>query len=114
MKATRIGDWQLTERIQTDLRPIVVLFLNSDTDRYTMTRAEFKELALLYPDALFFEVDLLENPSLVQTFNLSLWPTMLVFVGGMEVARQTGSEMIVSVARVLGAPPEEESQGEDA
>jgi hypothetical protein len=114
VKATRIGDWQLTDRIQTDPRPIVVLFVDTSTDRDTRARVEFKELAQVYPAALFFEIDLLENPSLIQAFGLSRWPVTLVFVGGLEVARHIGSELMASVARVLGNPPEDDTTDDDA
>ena len=101
MKVEQIGDWTLEDRLATD-RPIVVMFVKSDGQNIRLLRSEFRHLAEEHQDAKFYEVDLLENPSLTDKYQIPDTPLVLVFVGGVEVARHAGTLIAITVDRVLG------------
>jgi hypothetical protein len=119
MKVTRICDWDLEDRLAIDRHPIVVMFLMTGEKGLQSPRGELHALADSYPDARFYEIDLLENPSLIQRlelrprfFPLAL-PMTLVFVGGVEKARHVGSLLVGVVEQILGPPPDPDPEGEE-
>jgi thiol-disulfide isomerase/thioredoxin len=109
VKIEQIGDWTLEDRLATSGRPLIVMFVNSDGLKNHLLRAEFRRVAEEHRDAKFYEVDLLENPSLITKYSIPNPPMVLVFVDGLEVARHVGTLIATTVERVLGSrPPEEE------
>ena len=113
MKIEQIGDWSLEDRLALGGRPLVVLFMKSDGQKNHLLRAEFDHVAEEHRDAKFYEIDLLENPSLMKKYSLRKLPMVLVFVDGVEVARHVGTLMATTVDRVLGPGPYEEDGSED-
>lgn len=112
MRITRISDWDLEERLGLDSRPIVVTFMRAGERGHRAIREELQYLADSYPDARFYDVDLLENPSLEGKFDLRRGqeglrlPLTLVFMEGVEKARHAGALLVRVVERALGPPPE--------
>ena len=120
MKVTRISDWDLEDRLGMDHRPIVVMFFRTGEIGLRPPREELQYLADSYPDARFFEVDLLENPSLVRKLGLQkrftrfVLPLTVVFVEGVEKARHVGSLLVGVVEQVLGPHPDPDfEEGEE-
>jgi hypothetical protein len=105
MSVKLIGDWALEDRLSQSGKPIVVLFMNCEDPKAFGLRSEFRKVARQHGDADFYEIDLLENPSLEAKYNLPQGPMVLVFVDGTEVARHLGTLMAVTVDRVLRLPP---------
>jgi hypothetical protein len=117
MSVTRICDWDLEDRLAMDRHPIVVMFLKAGDQGMQSPREELQSLAPSYPDARFFEIDLLENPSLIQRLGLRprflplVLPMTLVFVEGIEKARHVGSLLVGVVEQILGPPPGPDDEG---
>lgn len=107
MKIKQIGDWTLEDRLAARGPAVVVLFLKSDGRRSLPLRAEFRRVAANHPDANFYEVDLIENPSLIRKYSLSTHPVVLVFVDGAEVGRHGGTAIGAAILRILGPCPQE-------
>lgn len=107
MNIEQIGDWSLEDRLAMADRPLVVMFVKSDGQKHSRLRAEFECLAEDHRDAKFYEVDLLENPSLATKYAIPQPPMVLVFVEGVEVARHVGTLIVTTVDRVLGPSPQE-------
>jgi len=111
MNVTRICDWDLEDRLAMDHHPIVVMFLKTGEKGMKSPREELQSLAPSYPDARFFEIDLIENPSLIERLGLCprffplVLPMTLVFVEGVEKARHIGSLLVGVVEQILGPPP---------
>ncbi len=102
MVVRRISDWGLEDRMAIDGAPVIVLFLESGQRAADIRRWEFRRVAREHPEAAFFEVDLLENPSLSARYAVTTTPVVLVFVRGAEVARHVGSQLETTVGRILG------------
>ena len=119
MKITQISDWTLEDRLADVPRPIVVTFMRTGERGPDHFREELKYLAESYPDARFYEVDLVENPSVEAKYLLRKknpllrLPLTLVFVGGVERARHAGPLLVRSVEKALGPHPEPGDDGED-
>lgn len=110
MRIEQIGDWTLEDRLAAGGKPIVVRFMELDAKGGETARREFRKVALDHPDARFYEVDLVENPSLAQRYAITKAPLVIVFVDGVEVVRQTGSSMLAAIVdRALG--PTGDSEG---
>ncbi len=105
MKVEQIGDWTLEDRLAVHGPPLVVMFFRVDERRQRMLQGEFRRLAEEHRDARFYEVDLVENPSLLQKYSFSTLPVVLVFVNGVEVGRHVGMRVSAMVDRVLGPGP---------
>jgi len=112
MKVTRISDWELEDRLGMDHHPMVVMFSRIGENGSQPPREELQYLAASYPEARFFEVDLLENPSLVRKLGLQkrftrlVLPITVVYVEGVEKARHVGSLLVGVVEQVLGPHPD--------
>ena len=112
MRITQIGDWTLEDRLAEDPRPMVVTFMKTGERGPDHVREELRYLAAAYPDARFYEVDLVENPSLEAKYLLQKkleflrLPMTLVFVDGLERARHAGPLLVRSVEKALGPHPE--------
>lgn len=102
MRVTQIGDWALEDRLAAGGPPVIVMFMEAGKRTADLRRAEFRRVAADHPDARFYEVDVLENPSVLQRYALAGTPVVLVFVHGEEVARHVGSLIETTVDRVLG------------
>jgi hypothetical protein len=102
VKIEQIGDWTLEDRLAMGGRPLVVMFVESDGQKNPLLRAEFRRVAENHRDAKFYEVDLLENPSLTQKYSIPKPPMTLVFVDGVEVARHAGALIATTINRALG------------
>ena len=119
MKVARICDWDLEDRLAVPHHPIVVMFMRTGEKGLESPREELQILAGFYPDSRFFEIDLIENPSLVQKLGLQTrltplaLPMTLVFVGGVERARHVGSLMVGVVEQILGPPPDRDAEGRE-
>lgn len=101
MRIEQIGDWTLEDRLAIGGMPIVVRFMETGGKSET-SRRDFLRVAQEHPKARFYEVDLVENPSLVRRYKLTQVPVVLVFINGSEVARQAGDLMATTVDRALG------------
>jgi hypothetical protein len=108
MTVRQIGDWALEDRLGERGKSMVVLFLDSGDRNAFPLRAEFRRVAREHRDAEFYEIDVLENPSVVQKYGLPPSPMVLVFVDGIDVGRHMGTLMAATVDRVLGLPPLED------
>lgn len=102
MKVEQIGDWTLEDRLAGGGRPLVILFTNSDLPTSRLLQSEFRRAAEDHPDARFYVIDLLENPSLIAKYSISGIPKVLVFVDGVEVARSSGPMIATTIDRGLG------------
>lgn len=110
MRIEQIGDWTLEDRLAAGGKPIVVRFIELGVKGGETSRREFKKIAVDHPDARFYEVDLVENPSLAQRYSIAKAPVVIVFVDGVEVVRQAGSTMLAAIVdRALG--PSGDSDG---
>jgi thiol-disulfide isomerase/thioredoxin len=107
MRIEQIGDWALEDRLAAGGKPIVVRFFEMGLKSGVTARREFKRVASDHPDARFYEVDLVENPSLAERYAISKTPMVLVFVDGVEVARHVGTLLAPTVDRILGASADE-------
>ncbi len=105
MKVEQIGDWTLEDRLAMHGPPLVVMFFRMDERRQRLLQGEFRRLAEEHRDARFYEVDLVENPSLVEKYSIATQPMVLVFVDGVEVGRHAGMRVSPMVDRVLGPGP---------
>jgi len=114
MKIEQIGDWTLEDRLAAGGKPIVIRFMEMGIKGGEAAKRDFKRVASDHPNARFYEVDLVENPSLVARFAISKAPVVLVFVDGVEVARHVGSTLLAgTVNRVLGPGAGDEGGGSD-
>lgn len=102
MRVTQIGDWALEDRVGDDGPAVIVLFMEAGNRAADLRRFEFRRVAATYSGARFYEVDVLENPSVVQRYALPGTPIVLAFINGAEVARHVGSLIDGTVDRVLG------------
>ncbi|MBI3857082.1 MAG: hypothetical protein HY293_15455 [Planctomycetes bacterium] len=59
MKVQRISDWDLEDRLSIDPRPIVAMFIMTGEIGQDLAREQLKHMAASYPDARFYEVDLM-------------------------------------------------------
>ena len=107
MKVRRIGDWSLEDRLAAGGPPVVVMFLEAEGRTEPLRRMDFRRVAENHDDANFYEIDLLENPSLRMKYAITQHPLVLVFVDGREVARDAGSLLRPMLLRVLGPCPHE-------
>ena len=112
MRVEQIGDWTLEDRLAMHGPPLVVLFSRIDERRQRLLQGEFRRLAGEHPDARFYEVDLVENPSLMKKYSFATLPVVLVFVDGVEVGRHVGLRVSAMVDRVLGPGPSADDEFE--
>ena len=111
MKIEQIGDWALEDRLAAGGKPIVVRFIEMGGKAGASARRDFLRVAQDHPHARFYEVDLVENPSLAQRYAIAQAPVVLMFIDGVEVARHTGTLLAATVDRVLGAASGGEADG---
>jgi hypothetical protein len=102
MKVRQIGDWTLEDRLAAGGPPVVVLFMKAEGRSDRIRRADFRRVAEDHPQANFYEVDLIENPSLKEKYSIATPPLVLVFVDGAEVARDAGPFVGPTIVRALG------------
>jgi len=109
-RVEQIGDWTLEDRLAAGGKPIVVRFMELGGPKGETAWREFKKIALDHPDARFYEVDLVENPSLAKRYSITKAPVVIVFVDGVEIVRQTGTTLLAAIVdRALG--PSGDSDG---
>lgn len=110
MRIEQIGDWTLEDRLAVGGKPLVVRFFEMGGKGDDASRRDFRRVASEHPGARFYEVDLVENPSLQQRYGIVRVPLVIVFIEGVEVARQSGSLLATTVHRALGTqdPPSTE------
>src|SRR5258706_7371408 len=97
MRIEQIGDWTLEDRLAAGGKPLVVRFIEFGSKGGETFRREFKKIAVDHPDARFYEVDLVENPSLAQRYSIAKDPIVIVFVDGVEVVRQARSTILAAI-----------------
>lgn len=102
MRIEQIGDWTLEDRLAVGGKPLVVRFFEMGAKGHDAARRDFMRVAREHPGARFYEVDLVENPSLAQRYSIARAPLVIVFIEGVEVARQSGNLLATTVHRVLG------------
>jgi hypothetical protein len=102
MKVKQIGDWTLEDRLAAGGPPVVVMFLNAEGRADRLRRIDFRRVSEDHPEANFYEVDLIENPSLRKKYSITHQPVVLIFVDGSEVARHGGPFLAPTIVRVLG------------
>jgi hypothetical protein len=102
MRIEQIGDWTLEDRLAIAGKPLVVRFFEVGGKGDDACRRDFLRVAKEHPGARFYEVDLVENPSLAERYQISRAPMVIVFIEGVEVARQAGSLLATTVNRALG------------
>ncbi len=105
----RISDWRLEEELQQEDSPLAVLFTAAGEIRSPEARHDFRRLAEDYHPTRFFELDLLENPSLKERFKIRRIPILMVFLQGQEQSRHTGSDFRGALRRALGHEPSPET-----
>jgi thiol-disulfide isomerase/thioredoxin len=105
MKVKQIGDWTLEDRLAAGGPPVVVMFLKAEGRADRLRKANLRLVAEEHPEASFYEVDLIENPSLQKKYSILIPPTVVVFVDGAEVARHGGPFIGPMILRVLGPCP---------
>ncbi len=110
MKVRRIGDWSLEDRLAAGGPPVVVMFRNAEERAEPLRSLDFHRAAANHPEANFYEVDLLENPSLREKYSIAQQPLVLIFVDGAEVARDACTFLRPTLLRVLG-PCHQEGEG---
>lgn len=103
MRIEQIGDWTLEDRLAIGGKPLVVRFFEVGGKGDNAARKDFVRVASEHPGARFYEVDLVENPSLAERYSISRTPMVLVFIEGVEVARQAGNLLATTVNRALGS-----------
>jgi hypothetical protein len=118
MKAVQISDWDLEDRLSTDRRPVVVQFAKTGAKDQKVAREEFRTLAGVYPEAPFFEIDLLENPSAARRFSVTRKlfdsaPVTVIYVDGVEQTRHIGALLGAPLKRILGPGSEPEAEADD-
>ena len=113
MRIEQIGDWTLEDRLAIAGKPLVVRFFEMGGKGDVAARKDFARVAAKHPDARFYEVDLVENPSLAQRYSIARAPIVIVFVAGVEVARQAGNLLATTVNRALGSPDEPADNASD-
>jgi hypothetical protein len=101
MRIEQIGDWTLEDRLAINGLSVVVRFMETG-EKGGASRRDFLKVATEHPQARFYEVDLIENPGLARRFGITQVPMVIVFVNGVEVARQGGNLMATTVDRALG------------
>ena len=104
MRIEQIGDWTLEDRLAIAGKPLVIRFIEMGGKGEAAARKDFARVAAKHPDARFYEVDLVENPSLAQRYSIARAPLVIVFINGVEVARQAGNLLATTVNRALGTP----------
>jgi hypothetical protein len=102
MKVKQIGDWTLEDRLAAGGPPVVVLFRMAEGRVDRFRQADFRRIAEEHPEASFYEVDLIENPSLRAKYSIFTTPLTVVFVDGVEVARHPGPFVGAMVVNALG------------
>jgi len=110
MRIEQIGDWTLDDRLMAGGKPLVVRFMETGAKGGDTARRDFRRVAREHPDARFYEVDLVENPSLARRYSIEKALLVLVFVDGVEVACYSGTLLAATVDRILG-PCENEGEG---
>ncbi len=113
MRIEQIGDWTLEDRLALGGKPLVVRFFELGGKGEVAARKDFARVAAKHPDARFYEVDLVENPSLEERYSISRAPMVIVFINGAEVARQAGNLLATTVNRALGSPDESADNATD-
>ena len=113
MRIEQIGDWTLEDRLALGGKPVVVRFFELGGKGEGAARRDFARVAARHPDARFYEVDLVENPSLAERYSISRVPMVIVFINGAEVARQAGNLLATTVNRALGSPDESADNATD-
>jgi hypothetical protein len=106
MKVRQIGDWALEDRLMVGGPPVVVMFLMTEGRNDRFARMDFRRVAENHPEINFYEIDLIENPSLMMKYQISFCPIVLIFSTGTEVARQAGPLLEPTIQRVLGPHPQ--------
>ena len=101
MRIEQIGDWTLEDILAVGGKPVVVRFYETG-GKSVASRRDFLKVAQEHPNARFYEVDLVENPTLARRYSIAHAPVVLVFINGVEVARQAGDLMATTVDRALG------------
>jgi len=105
MKIEQIGDWTLEDRLAVSHEPVVVRFMETG-EKGGASRRDFLRAAKVHPNARFYEVDLVENPSLAARYSIGKVPMVIVFIHGTEVARQAGDLVGTTVDRALNDSPD--------
>ena len=105
MKIEQIGDWTLEDRLAVSHEPVVVRFMETG-EKGGASRRDFLRAAKVHPSARFYEVDLVENPSLAGRYAIAKLPLVIVFINGTEVARQAGDLVGTTVDRALNNSPD--------
>jgi len=113
MRIEQIGDWTLEDRLAIGGKPLVVRFFEVGAKGEGAARKDFARIAARHPGARFYEVDLVENPSLGQRYSIAGAPLVIVFINGVEVARQAGNLLATTVHRALGTTEEPSDNATD-
>jgi thioredoxin-like negative regulator of GroEL len=91
-KVRETNDWLLTEEIAVPDVPVLVLFDAIEGPKRSETDVAFLAAAARHSGpARFFRVNVDENPSVEETYQLRKLPTLLLFIEGKEIARKSGA-----------------------
>lgn len=102
MRVLELSDWGLEDRLAAGGPTVLVLFRKAEGRNDRVRRADFRRFAEKHPEAAFYEVDLVENPSLEGKYSVPDSPVVVVFSEGAEVARHSGPIIAPMILRVLG------------
>lgn len=100
-KVRETNDWLLTEEIAGPDVPVLVLFEGLDGRRSEAGAAFFAAAAQHAGPARFFRVNVDENPSVAETYQLRKLPAFVLFIEGKEIARKTGAQGDKAILEML-------------
>ena len=103
-----VNDWMLDRELRRPGAPMLVLFHGLDRDGTRPARAAFREAARRHVgSARFLQVNVNENPTLMERRRVRAVPLVIAYVDGHETARRRIPLDPHVVLDLLSAKPEE-------
>jgi thioredoxin-like negative regulator of GroEL len=100
-KVRETNDWLLTEEIAVPDVPVLVMFEGVDGPRSDARLSFFSAAAQHAGPARFFHVNVDENPSVVDAYQLKKLPCVVLFMESKEIARKTGAPADKAILEML-------------
>ena len=103
-----VNDWMLDRELRRPGAPVLVLYHGLDRDGTRPARAAFRRAARQHVgSARFLQVNVNENPSLMERRRVRSVPAVIAYVDGRETARRRVPLNPHAVLDLLSAKPEE-------